>query len=153
FILSLSNTSTPDRVEHYRKRLRAGWMSQTFSDEIPESVWAHVDPTPIVATPLWWRDHEDPDLRVQAMHDRQTLAIRLSWRDDIRDRQAVRPQDFPDMAAVQLFKGEREPFLGMGAADGAVDVWLWNAAAQADLERDADVDTAYPNMAVDQYPF
>jgi mono/diheme cytochrome c family protein len=153
FILSLSNSSTPDRVEHRRKRLHAGWMTRLFPDEIPESLWAHAEPTPIVATPLWWRDHEDPDLRVQAVHDRGTLAIRLSWRDDTIDAQAVRPQDFPDMAAVQLYKGEREPFLGMGAADGVVDVWLWNAAAQADRERYADVDTAYPNMAVDQYPF
>ena len=57
------------------------------------------------------------------------------------------------MVALQLFKGEREPFLGMGSADGSVDVWLWNAAAQADREQYADVDTAYPHMAVDQYPF
>jgi mono/diheme cytochrome c family protein len=152
FILSLSDTSTPDRVEHRRKRLFAWWMAPSLPDEVPESVWARVEPLPIVASPLWWRDHEGPDLSVQAVHDRQTLAIRLSWRDDSRDAQAVRPQDFPDMAAVQLFKGAREPFLGMGAADGAVDVWLWNAAAQADLERYADVDTAYPNMAVDHYP-
>jgi hypothetical protein len=41
----------------------------------------------------------------------------------------------------------------MGAADGHVEAWLWNAAAQADLQEYADVDTAYPNMAVDQYPF
>jgi hypothetical protein len=87
------------------------------------------------------------------VHDGQTLAIRLSWRDETRDMQAIRPQDFPDIAAMQLFKGEHEPFLGMGAADGSVDVWLWNSAAQADLEQYADVDTAYPHMAVDQYPF
>ena len=41
----------------------------------------------------------------------------------------------------------------MGASDGSVDVWLWNSAAQADQEQYADVDTAYPHMAVDQYPF
>ena len=57
------------------------------------------------------------------------------------------------MAALQLFKGEHEPFLGMGSADGSVDVWLWNAAAQADREQYADVDTAYTHMVVDQYPF
>ena len=90
---------------------------------------------------------------MQAVHDRQSLAIRLSWRDDTLDAQAVRPQDFPDMAAVQLFQGAREPFLGMGSADDAVDVWLWNAAAQADLVQYGDVDTAYPDMAVDRYPF
>jgi hypothetical protein len=112
-----------------------------------------VPSTPIVISPLWWREFGDPDLHVQAMHDGQTLAVRLSWRDETRNSQAIRPQDFTDMAALQLFKGEHEPFLGMGAADGSVDVWLWNAAAQADRELYADVDTAYPHMAVDQYPF
>jgi cytochrome c oxidase cbb3-type subunit 2 len=153
FLLSLSNTPMSDQVENRRTHLFAWWMTQPLPDDIPESVWAHSAPMPIVVSPLWWRDYDDPDLRVQAIHDQHTLAIRMSWRDDTRDAQAVRPQDFPDMAAVQLFKGGREPFLGMGAADGAVDVWLWNSAAQADLERYADVDTAYPNMAVDQYPF
>ncbi|MFI5456381.1 MAG: ethylbenzene dehydrogenase-related protein [Isosphaerales bacterium] len=153
FILSLSDASTQERVEHQRRRLLVGATSTPFSDEVSETVWARVEPTPVVVSPLWWRDHDDPDLRVQAVHDGQALAVRMSWRDDTRDAQAVRPQDFPDMAALQLFKGAREPFLGMGAADGAVDVWLWNAAAQADLEQYADVDTAYPNMAVDQYPF
>jgi mono/diheme cytochrome c family protein len=153
FILSLSDPSTSDRVEHRRRRLLGWWMTTPFSEEVPESVWSHVEPTPVVVSPLWWRNYDDPDLQVQAVHDGRTLAVRLSWRDETPDAQAVRPQDFPDMAAVQLFKGEREPFLGMGAADGPVDVWLWNAAAEADLARYADVETAYPNMAVDQYPF
>jgi hypothetical protein len=152
FILSLSDASTPDRVEHRRRRLLAWWMTAPFPDEIPEPVWSHVEATPVVVSPLWWRNYDDPDLHVQVMHDGQALAIRLSWRDDTPDAQAVRPQDFPDMAAVQFFKGEREPFLGMGAVDSPVDVWLWNAAAQADLARYADVDTAYPDMAVDLYP-
>jgi len=153
YILSLSDAAVSTAVEHRRTRVTARRAGETLPEEIPDSMWAAIVPAPIVVSPLWWREFAEPGLRVQAVHDGQTLAIRLSWRDDTRDAQAVRPQDFPDMAALQLFKGEREPFLGMGAADGEVDVWLWNAAAQADLERYADVDTAYPNMAVDQYPF
>ncbi len=153
YIQSLSDASTPAKVEHHRTRLTALRAKGTLPDVIPDGQWDIVTSTPIVVSPLWWRDFADPDLRVQAMHDGQTLAIRLSWRDGTRDTQAIRSQDFPDMAALQLFKGEREPFLGMGAADGSVDVWLWNSAAQADREQYADVDTAYPHMAVDQYPF
>ena len=153
YIQSLSDASTPARVEHRRTRLVVRRISGALSDEIPDAAWEDVAPTSIVVSPLWWRDFADPDLRVQAMHDGKTLAVRLSWRDQTRDAQAIRPQDFPDLAALQLFKGGREPFLGMGGPDGSVDVWLWNAAAQADRERYADVDTAYPDMAVDQYPF
>jgi hypothetical protein len=108
--------------------------------------------TPIVVSPLWWRDAE-PALAVQAIHDGNTLALRLTWADPTADDQAVRVQDFPDMAAVELFKGGREPFLGMGAEWGLVDIWLWNSAAQGDLAGYRDVDTSYPNMAVDLYPF
>jgi len=81
------------------------------------------------------------------------LTIRLSWRDPTRNEHSVRNQDFEDMAAVQLFKGTAEPFLGMGAAKGTVDVWLWRAGWQADRAAYADVDTTYPDMAVDIYPF
>lgn len=153
YIQSLSDASTPAKVEHHRTRLTAMRAKETLPEAISDARWDKVTSTPIVVSPLWWRDYGDPDLRVQAVHDGQSLAIRLSWRDETRNTQAVRPQDFTDMAALQLFKGGHEPFLGMGASDGSVDVWLWNGAAQADQEQYADVDTAYPNMAVDQYPY
>jgi hypothetical protein len=57
------------------------------------------------------------------------------------------------MAAVQWFKGRPEPFLGMGAAGQPLDVWLWRPSWQQRGSDYADVDTTYPNMAVDQYPF
>jgi mono/diheme cytochrome c family protein len=153
YIQSLSDASTPARVEHHRTRLTAVYARETLPEVIPDAMWQVAASTPIVISPLWWREFGDPDLHVEAVHDGQTLAVRLSWRDETRNAQAIRPQDFTDMAALQLFKGEHEPFLGMGGADGSVDVWFWNAAAQADREQYADVDTAYPHMAVDQYPF
>jgi DMSO reductase family type II enzyme heme b subunit len=153
YIQSLSDASTPAKVEHRRTRLTATRAKATLPETMGESQWDSVASIPIVVSPLWWRDFADPDLQVQALHDGQTLAVRLSWRDETRNNQAIRLQDFTDLAALQLFKGEHEPFLGMGATDGLVDVWLWNGAAQADQEQYADVDTAYPHMAVDQYPF
>jgi mono/diheme cytochrome c family protein len=153
YVLSLSDSSTPAKVEHRRTRLVARRARGPFPEAIPDPAWDGIEATAIVVSPLWWRDYPDPDLRVQALHDGRSIAIRLSWRDDTPNVRAIRPQDFPDMVALQLFKGGREPFLGMGSADGPVDVWLWNAAAQADLERYADVETEYPNMVVDSYPF
>ncbi len=153
FILSLSDASAPSVAEHRRVRLLAHRSSGPLPEEPHALDWAPIPSTPIVVSPLWWRDYDGPDLRAQAIHDGRELAIRLSWRDASREGSAIRPQDFPDMAAVQLFKGQPEPFLGMGATGAPVDVWLWNAAAQADRERLADVDTTYPNMIVDLYPF
>jgi hypothetical protein len=104
-------------------------------------------------SPLWWRNYAEPELTVSALHDGTSVWLRLSWLDRTRNDMPIRPQDFEDMAAVQLFKGTPEPFLGMGAASKPVDVWMWQASWSARAPQFADVNTAYPNMAIDQYPF
>jgi mono/diheme cytochrome c family protein len=152
FVLSLSDPKARARVEHRRAHL-VGKRVEELPNAIPDTAWGQVEPVSITVSPLWWRDFIDPELRVAALHDGRTLALRLTWADATRDDHPVRPQDFEDMAAVQLFKGDREPFLGMGTADKAVDAWLWRASWQAGAPGYADVDTAYPNMAVDLYPF
>ncbi len=147
FVLSLSDPASQANVEHRRTPLVARRAGGSFPEEVPDDAWSAAEPVHLVVSPLWWRNYAEPDLHVQALHDGQSLAVRLTWKDETHNAHAVRPQDFEDMAAVQLFRGEREPFLGMGAADRSVDVWLWHAGEPA------DVDTVYPNMAVDQYPF
>jgi hypothetical protein len=114
-------------------------------------VWQAASATRIVVSPLWWRNYPEPDLTVAAVHDGRAVALRLTWRDATRDDRPVRPQDFEDMAAAQFVKGPSEPFLGMGAADVAVELWLWQASWSAGGH--ADMETRYPNMAVDFYPF
>jgi mono/diheme cytochrome c family protein len=150
FIQSLADPFAQSEVAHKRTRLVAA-QSDVLTQEITGAAWQSVPPIHIVVSPLWWRNYEEPALAVQALHDRQTLAIRLTWRDGSRNEHAVRPQDFEDQIAIQLFKGSWEPFLGMGSSDGQVDLWLWNAGWQADLIDYADVDTQYPNMFVDEY--
>jgi mono/diheme cytochrome c family protein len=153
FIRSLSDAATEAQVVHRRATIRAARASQPLPEPIPDGVWEGVAATDIVVSPLWWRDDFEPELRVQALDDGRDVAIRLSWKDPTRNARAIESDEFPDMAAVQLFRGRGEPFLGMGAKGTPVEVWLWNAAAQADLEQIADVDTAYPNMSVDLYPY
>jgi hypothetical protein len=153
FVLSLSDPATQERAEHRRRQVIAKRSPDELPTDIPDSAWQTAEAVPIVVSPLWWRDHDDPDLQVAALHDSKTLALRLTWRDATRNDHAVRPQDFEDMAAVQLYKGGREPFLGMGMIDRGLDVWLWRAGWSPRPGGAADVDTVYPNMAVDQYPF
>jgi cytochrome c len=153
FVLSLSDPAQQDRVEHHRRQLTARRVPGELPAEISEGAWQAAEEVPLVVSPLWWRDHDDPALRVAALHDGKSLAVHLTWQDATKNDQAVRPQDFEDMAAVQLSKGSPEPFLGMGGADKALDVWLWRAGWPARPGEAADVDTTYPNMAVDSYPF
>jgi mono/diheme cytochrome c family protein len=151
FIQSLAPSNAQDRVEHRRTTVTARRVPEPLLDAIPEAVWETAPAARIVVSPLWWRDYAEPELTIRAAHDGRTLALRLTWRDATQDDHPVRPQDFEDMAAVQLVKGPAEPFLGMGAADGPVELWLWQAGWSA--AKRADVETAHPNMAVDIYPF
>jgi hypothetical protein len=153
YIRSLSDPATEAQVVHKRMTIQAARAGGPLPDPIPDAAWEAVAAADIVVSPLWWRDDFEPLVRVQALDDGQDVAIRLSWKDPTSNAHAIRSDEFPDMAAVQLFRGPDEPFLGMGAKTGPVEVWLWNAAAQADVAHYGDVDTAYPNMSVDLYPF
>ena len=151
FVLSLSDPLTQAKVEHTRVQL-AAQKTAALSDSISDAQWDSATPTSIVVSPLWWREYAEPNLQVRALHDGKTLAIRLQWADGTRDDSPVRPQDFMDMVAVQLFKGKPEPFLGMGMTNKSVDVWLWRADL-SNVDHFADVETAYLHMYTDLYPF
>jgi mono/diheme cytochrome c family protein len=153
FILSLSDPASQERVEHRRRLVTARHSPGELPADGDDAAWQGAEAVPVVVSPLWWRNYADPELRVSALHDGKSLALRLTWLDATKNDQAVRPQDFEDMAAVQLYKGSPEPFLGMGGADKALDLWLWRAGWPAKPGQTADVDTAYPNMAVDSYPY
>ena len=152
YILSLSPAESTALTEHRRQTVTAKRV-EALRDDGADVTWNGSQALHVVVTPLWWRDYPEPDLNVVALHDGKSVAIRLTWHDPTHNDHAVRPQDFEDMAAVQLYKGSPEPFLGMGAAGKALDVWLWRAGWSGKPGEAADVDTVYPNMVVDSYPF
>lgn len=143
FVLSLSDPKAQDKVEHKRRQLVAAKVDSPLTDNIHESSWPK--PTAIVVSPLWWRDYPEPDLQVAALHDGTTVAIRLTWRDQTRNDHPVGPDEFEDMASIQLYKGNPEPFIGMGSSDKQLDLWLWRASWQATAMKS--------NEELDDYPF
>jgi mono/diheme cytochrome c family protein len=147
FVLSLSEESTRDAVVLKRVEIAAKRVS-AIPSALSDRAWNQVEPTRLVLTPLWWRDDADPDLGVQALHDGKSVALRLTWNDAQEDRHALRTESFEDSAGVQLYRGSAEPFLGMGARDAAVDLWMWDA----DRAGRGDVETVNPRMVVDSYP-
>ena len=86
------------------------------------------------------------DVRAAVEHQRAQgweLAVRLTWRDEAANDRVTRPEDFEDMAAVQLYKGQPEPFLGMGGVNQGIDLWLWRASWQGRGRE--------PNSLLDEY--
>jgi mono/diheme cytochrome c family protein len=133
YVQSFSSPDVQALVEHKRQTLVARRSATKLGDDIPASVWDAAPAAAVVLSPLWWREYAEPGLRVQAVHDGETLAVRLTWKDGTRNGLATRVDEFEDMAAVQLYKGKAEPFLGMGADGAPADLWLWRAGSQRDL--------------------
>ncbi len=92
-------------------------------------------------------------LRAQALHNGTELAILLTWEDPTEDVSMVRVEDFRDAVAVQFPLQEGQPFFCMGQPGGDVNIWHWKADWQADMTAWQDVETAFPNMSVNYYPF
>ncbi len=92
-------------------------------------------------------------ITARALRNEAQLAILLEWADETQNDSMVRVQDFRDAAAVQFPLGEAQPFFCMGQQGGNVNIWHWKADWQADLTARQDMQTLYPNMYVDQYPF
>jgi hypothetical protein len=92
-------------------------------------------------------------LTVRALHNGSQIALLVEWSDDTQDDQMVRMQDFRDAVALQFPLVEGQPYFCMGQAGGNVNIWHWKADWQADLTARKDMETAYPNIYVDEYPF
>ncbi len=148
FILSLS-TETQREAAILRRATISAIRVAAVADLSDDGAWSNISSTRLPMTPLWWRDDADPDLQVQAAHDGQTLVLRLTWQDETQDLHAVTSGHFEDAAAVELYRGENEPFLGMGGPGSPIDAWFWDA----DRQSATDVEDRYPNAVVDIYPF
>lgn len=148
FVLSLSDDATRQATVPNRERLVAHRVGEVSHEPLDES-WNGLPGVRLRTIPLWWRDAPDPWLEVRAAHDGRQLAVQLTWADERADWAALRMEQFQDAAAVQLYRGDAEPFIGMGADGTPVDVWMWGADRQ---HGSGDVERAYPDVVVDLYP-
>ena len=98
-------------------------------------------------------DTKVKSVTARALHNGKQLVILIEWADDTKNDSIVRVQDFRDSLAVQFPLAEGQPFFCMGQPNGNVNIWHWKADWQADIAARNDMNTLYPNMYVDQYPF
>lgn len=92
-------------------------------------------------------------VNVRALQNATRLAFLVEWDDATRDDSIVRVQDFRDAVALQFPQATGQPFYCMGQQGGNVSIWHWKADWQADIAARQDMETLYPNIYVDQYPF
>jgi hypothetical protein len=90
---------------------------------------------------------------VRALHNEAQIAFLVEWDDETQNDSMVRVQDFRDAVALQFPQVQGQPFFCMGMQGGNVNIWHWKADWQADIAAWQDMESQYPNMNVDQYPF
>ena len=152
YVQSLVPSGVEDRVRMHARSIRAHRVRGDIPLEPTAKIWSTRQPVSIALTPLWWRDHRVEGVEVKALHNGKELALQLSWNDQTRDNSTLTPQAFSDGVAVEFSLEQDPPFFGMGDANGVVQIWHWKASWQEDLKGWQDVETAYPNAAVDWYP-
>lgn len=151
-VRSLSSEAQRARAEMRRFAVEAARVAELPAH--PDAgAWARATPVNLHLMPLWWRDDRPEELTVRALHDGKDLALLLVWRDDTQDATAMRPQDFRDAAAIEIARSADPPFFAMGEAGQSVDIWMWKAERQADLDPAfQDLEKVYPNLGIDSYP-
>jgi mono/diheme cytochrome c family protein len=152
FVRSLSSSAQRSRAEMHRFTIRATRVA-ALPDHPDAGAWARTEPVNLHLMPLWWRYDRPEELTVRALHDGKEIALLLVWTDSTHDATAMRPQDFRDAAAIELSATPDPPFFAMGDRDQFVNIWMWKAERQADLEPAfQDIEKIYPNLGIDSYP-
>jgi mono/diheme cytochrome c family protein len=152
YVRSLSSDEQRAKVEMKRFLVVAPRVAALPAH--PDSaLWRAAPPVDMHLMPLWWRTERPEEITVRALHDGQELALLLSWSDASQDATAMRPQDFRDAAAVAFSLSEEPPFFAMGQRGSPVNIWMWKAERQADLQPAfQDLEKVYPNVGIDSYP-
>lgn len=152
YVRSLSSEKQRERAEMKRFEIFATRVKK-LPDHPDSGAWRLAQPANLHLMPLWWRSERPEELTVRALHDGREIALLLVWTDDTDDHSALRPQDFRDAAAVQFSLTPDPPFFAMGEARNQVNIWMWKAERQADLEPAfQDLEKVYPNIGIDSYP-
>jgi DMSO reductase family type II enzyme heme b subunit len=99
------------------------------------------------------RETRVKSVSARALHNGAQIAFLIEWDDETQNDQMVRIQDFRDAVALQFPQVQGQPFFCMGMQGGNVNIWHWKADWQADIAAWQDMESQYPNMNVDQYPF
>lgn len=152
YVMEMSSAEQRAAFEPHRESLRA-LRRVAIPDHPDSSEWQAAAPIRVRVTPLWWRDESADYVTVRAIHDSENLALQLVWTDATNDHTAIRTEDFRDAVAVQMSPETAPPFIGMGAADSPVNIWMWKSERQVNLETAfQDIETVYPNIGIDSYP-
>ncbi len=154
YVQSLARVGAQERA-----LLRQGtFVAPNIHADLPtgpmDLAWSQARPLYVGMTPLWWTEDRIEGVMVQALHNDLELALRFSWLDPTVDDRAVKHNEFRDAVAIQFSMSSDPPFyMGDKTDHGGVNIWMWKADRQKNITTAyQDVDHAYPDRTIDDYP-
>lgn len=151
YVRSLVRPGAEERVTQSRRTVRVA-RTQGPTPTVPDDpAWAQVEEVWIALMPLWWRDQRVEGIVARALHDGETLAFRISWRDPSDNDDLLGARSFSDASAIEISVERDPPLFAMGATGHPVDIALWRAAWEADIEAAQGLRSRWPNMVDDTF--
>lgn len=128
FVRSLLPPANTDRLVQHRQTLRAARLSGGVPSDPGDARWQQALENRVVLAPLSW--HEDAIFvaHLTAVHDGETLAVRIRWADASRDDSNLMARH-TDGAALQFSLAAEPPILAMGSGTEQINLWHWRAFA------------------------
>ncbi len=151
YVRSLIKPGVQERLSQERRELVAKRIATKAPTEPADPAWSQAEAEWLPAMPLWWRDSRLEGCIVRAVHDGETLSVKISWEDAAKDDELLGQNTFTDAVALQWFRGPQPPLFTMGEPGKPVNIWQWRAGWELDLERVRELAARYPNMPTDVY--
>lgn len=152
YVQSLSPAGAEERVRLKESNIKVRKINGAIAMDPADSSWTSAEGSYVSLTPLWWRDDYIKGVEVKTLHNGSQIAFYLKWDDAGQDNSLAAIQAFSDGAALQFSKEEDPPFFGMGEGGAPVYIWHWKSAWDPMPSGRQDIETQYPQAAVDWYP-
>jgi len=150
FVRSLAKPGAEERVVQKRHTIAVHRVAKVPLDPA-DPAWDESQGTWIALMPLWWRNDRIEGVTVRAIHDGSKMAFRITWCDETGNGDLLDLTHFSDGAALELSTQKDPPLFAMGASGQPVDIVLWRAAWEKDLQGARGVADRFPGMEGDTF--
>ena len=138
---------TDKRLVQVAKRLRVRRVNTPLPLAPDDQGWQASEEVNLVLAPLWWRDESVVYATIGAVHDGESIAIRLRWPDVTGKTTTLSDATRVDAAALQLSRASAPPLFGMGSASEPTSIWHWKSINVTDVAGALDLDPTDPDLS------
>lgn len=150
YVRHLIPQGAEDRLVQRRERVVAARVEpDAGARDAGDWNWTGAREVRLALAPLWWNDDAVLEARVAALHDGETLALRVRWSDPTADGPEAGLPPYADAVAVQLSADEHPSFFGMGHGATPTNLWHWRALDLFDLSQYDALISLFPHRIGD----